>query len=520
MLKHATADLTLPSVVAISSAAARRQALVLTIIFHPDTSRIGETARFEKVAGEDVWLLGRRVPEFSSKVSATGGRGLEDSYISRVALQFSACKGELIMQRPDNSSRCCVLGKEIGTQSTITKSQLRSGVAIQLGGRVVLLLRKSTLVESHSERSDGEKLLGSSAYMCQLRAQIARLATSGLDVLIRGETGTGKELVAGAMHKASKRSNNDMIAVNMAAIPEALAPAALFGSARGAFTGAEKSTPGYFEQADGSTLFLDEIGDTPPEVQAQLLRALQQREIQCVGGPIKSVDIRVISATDAELTGDQCSFKAALRYRLAQSELELAPLRDHPEDIGELLWQFVASDLRSMGRTRLLPEYLPSPANIAQWADLFHIFLLYRWPGNVRQLINFCSQVAVASESALKIPETVHKSLLNNLPKAQELDPEILEPRPYSDREFMESFAKARYEVTRVAKELGLSRQAVYRRISQMPDLCLANEVSGDQLKTALRDSDGDQALAAWQLKVSLAGLRERIRNTPQTGTS
>jgi DNA-binding NtrC family response regulator len=519
MQKHATADITLPSLVACSSTAVPRQAIVLTIIFHPETDRIGETACFANVAGEESWLLGRREPQFSPSTPNIAARGLDDSYISRTALQLGFSKGYLILARALSSSRCSVLGADIGTETSITKAQLRLGVPIQLGGRVVLLLREGSVLEADSGPPVGLGLVGGSRYMRQLRAQVTRLATTDLDVLIRGETGTGKELVAAAIHDASERSHSALVAVNMAAIPEALAPAALFGSARGAFTGADKATQGYFEQADGSTIFLDEIGDTPQDIQPQLLRALQQREIQCVGGAIKAVNIRVISATDAHLSDDQCGFKAALRYRLAESELELAPLREHAEDIGELAWTFINKELLAIGREHLLPQNLCTPGNIALWAELFHAFLCYQWPGNVRQLINYARQVAIASESRIHIPDTIRKSLRGSSDGLSAPEVGQTEPRLYTDCEFRESYATARYEVTRVAKELGLSRQAVYRRISEMSDLCLANEVPSEKIWAALRNTSGDQALAAMQLKVSLAGLRERIRNTPQAGT-
>ncbi|MFT6050413.1 MAG: DNA-binding NtrC family response regulator [Halioglobus sp.] len=518
MSKRATADITLPSLVAYSPRVAPRHAIVLTIIFHPETDRIGETACFAKVTGEKSWLLGRRAPQFLPSTTHGAARGLDDSYISRTALKLRFSKGDLILERVASSSRCSVLGTDIGTEVSITKAQLQLGVPIQLGGRVVLLLREGSVVEANSGPAGGLGLIGGSDYMRQLRAQVIRLATTDLDVLIRGETGTGKELVAAAIHDASERSHNALVAVNMAAIPEALASAALFGNARGAFTGADKATQGYFEQADGSTIFLDEIGDTPQDIQPLLLRALQQREIQCVGGAIKAVDTRVISATDVQLSDDQCGFKAALRYRLAESELELAPLRDHPEDIGELLWTFVSKELLAMGREHLLPKNLCTAANTALWAEFFHASLCYQWPGNVRQLINYARQVAVASETRLHIPDTIRKALHGSRDELGGQVDEQIEPRFYTDCEFRESYAIARYEVTRVARELGLSRQAVYRRISEMSDLCLANEVPSEKIWAALRDTSGDQALAAMQLKVSLAGLRERIRNTPQTG--
>jgi two-component system nitrogen regulation response regulator GlnG len=366
----------------------------------------------------------------------------------------------------------------------------------------------------------GHTLLGSSAYMRKLRAQISGLARTDLDVLIRGETGTGKELVAHALHAAGARATRKMVTVNMAAIPAELAPAALFGSARGAFTGANKATVGYFERAEGGILFLDEIGDTPEKIQAQLLRVLQQREVQIVGGPIRTVDLRIISATDARLDEPSCNFKAALRHRLAQSEITLLPLREHPEDIGELLWFFVQSHMSALGRGHLLPEEGSSADEIATWADLFHHFLRYKWPGNIRELGNFSQQLAVASELSVSIPETVRERLCplkggavhENATTVKEAMPK---PAQCSNQDFRAGYASARYEVAKAARQLGISRQAVYRHISDSPDLCLASELSQEQIQRALHKSKGNLTEAATYLKVSRMALRERIRNSP-----
>ncbi len=131
-----------------------------------------------------------------------------------------------------------------------------------------------------------------------------------------------------------------------------------------------------------------------------MLRALQQREIQAVGGAIRRVDVRVISATDAVLEGESCDFKAALRHRLGACEIVLPPLREHPEDIGELLLYFLRRSAAEIGRTALLPHAQSPATDIAAWAVLFFSFLCYRWPGNVRELANFAQQVVLASEQA------------------------------------------------------------------------------------------------------------------------
>ena len=212
-----------------------------------------------------------------------------------------------------------------------------------------------------------------------------------------------------------------MVSVNMAAIPSELAAAALFGSSRGAFTGADRTTLGYFEQAQGGSLFLDEIGEASLEVQPLLLRALQQREIQVVGGVIRRIDVRVISATDAALDAVGCDFKAALRHRLGAFEIVLPPLREHPEDIGELLLYFLQGSAAEAQRSEVLPHAQSPERDIAAWAILFFRFVSYSWPGNVRELANFAQQIILASEKNLTLNENVYSAFLRTVVKRHQL---------------------------------------------------------------------------------------------------
>ena len=520
MPEHKSADQTLPSVIAAPGRERGRQVLTLTIVFHPDTSRIGETAVFEKPRGARVRVLGRDSPGFARPESgSTQLIPLNDCYVSREALQFRYSDGSVCIQRKSSSSRARIGASELSSEIRLSQSQLNVGVAIVLGGRVVVLLRRAVqLTRSVNGSNQGHQSLGgSSAYMSQLKDQISALAMTNLDILIQGETGTGKELVAEAVHAASEWGSQKMIAVNMAAIPAALASSLLFGSVKGAFTGADKASQGYFRQAQGSTLFLDEIGDTQEEIQAQLLRALQQREIQVVGGRVEKVKLRVISATDAQLEDQSGNFKSALRHRLAESEIVLLPLRQHPEDIGELLFTFVKRAMKTLGREQVLPNEHSTANEVAMWADLFHQFVMYAWPGNIRELHNYAQQVALSSEFSAVIPQSIEARLPQFGPaqgSGKSPEREITQARSedYSDSEFLEGYKNARYEVQRTARQLGISRQAVYRRILESPGLSLASELSDEQVRTVLENYGDDLSAAAMQLKVSRAALRERIR--------
>ncbi len=513
-------DTTLTAIAIPSARETRKCELMLTIVFHPEAERIGETACFEPANGTESGVLGRHSPSFGRR--GDPGAALNDPYVSRNALTGCFIGDSFVLRRSKSASRCRVGRAELSEECRLTPAQLNEGVAILLAGRVVLLLRRTMPYEPLLEEFHaGRAMVGSSAYMDRVRAEISTLASTDFDVLIRGETGTGKELVAQAVHAASNRAGIKMITVNMAAITVALAPAALFGSARGAFTGASKDSAGYFERAQGGVLFLDEIGETPVEVQAQLLRVLQQREIQVVGGSIRTVNLRIISATDASLDEPSCSFKAALRHRLAQSEVVLLPLREHPEDIGELLWQFIRKSLIDQKRGHLLPENCTQLSGIAAWAELFHRFLMYTWPGNIRQLENYSQQVGLASASSLTIPEVIRLQLYQ-LPEAAdklEDNPAKMSATPKlsncSGEDFLIGYEEARFVVARTARRLGISRQAAYRHISESPDLCLARELPPEKISLAMEKSRGDLTEAAAELKVSRIALRERIRSSP-----
>ncbi|MEH6590117.1 MAG: sigma 54-interacting transcriptional regulator [Halioglobus sp.] len=516
-------DTTLPSVAANLVGRRDRSELLLTIIFHPDLERIGESAVLGPLSSKNgKKVLGRNWPQFSSNVPVSGmarARSCEDPYVSRQALSFERSGSSLTLGRPVNAGRVLVNGCELDTKITLCPDDLQQGVAILLASRVCLLLRKSvdaSLEEEHQVPDFSSSILGNSRYMRRLRWRIARIAATDQDVLIRGETGTGKELVASAIHGNSLRAQSPLVTVNMSAVPVTLAPTALFGSAKGAFTGADSASKGYFEQARGGVLFLDEIGDTPLDIQAQLLRALQQREIQKVGGPVLNVELRVLAATDAALDNES-EFKAALRHRLGSCELELRPLREHPEDIGELAWHYLRAAISQAGESHLLPSAASSRHDIAHWAELFNVLVLYRWPGNIRELANVASQIATASGAQLSVPEELRVRLFTRKSKLSAIfDGSLRRSIDVGDEEFLEAMANGFYEPTSAAKILKISRPAVYRRIEASPDLRLANQVPLQELKAAFESCDGDAGRTAMQLMVSRSGIVSRLRSAAQ----
>jgi two-component system response regulator AtoC len=229
--------------------------------------------------------------------------------------------------------------------------------------------------------------------MRRLLEATSRIASRDVTVLVRGETGTGKEFVAELLHAQSTRADKPLIRFNCAALPADLADAELFGHARGAFSGATASRPGFFAQADGGTLILDEIGELPQQVQAKLLRALQEGEIQPVGsGRIDKVNVRVVASTNRDLAADAKAgtFREDLYYRLAVVELVVPPLRDRKDDIPALAEEFA----RRYGERFGLGTITLEPA-------LIDALSRTDWPGNVRQLENTIARLAALSAGGL-----------------------------------------------------------------------------------------------------------------------
>ena len=515
MMTPADADLTLPSIMAALGDTPAALDLVLTIIFHPDTSRIGYKSTVPLQKSTDPWVLGRDSPIFKSDAGLPSA-AIEDRHVSRRALQFLYQNKRLIVRRFDSASRCFIGSIQVQGSVELQWDKLLKGVPIMLAHSIVLMLRLARRRATGMPLGgEGSALRGGSACIEDIHRQVAHAAKSDVDVLIRGETGTGKELVANAIHRASERAEAPMVSVNMAAIPSELAAAALFGSRRGAFTGADRTALGYFEQAQGGCLFLDEIGEASLEVQLLLLRALQQREIQVVGGVITRIDLRVISATDAALDAVGCDFKAALRHRLGAFEIVLPPLREHPEDIGELLLYFLQGSAAEAQRSEVLPHPQSPERDIAAWTLLFFHFVSYSWPGNVRELANFAQQIILASENNLTLNENVYSVIFKSGGKSPPAD-RITARRKIDDIDeatFDQAMVSNGCEALRVALQLGVSRSAVYRRIKISLRYRLATDIPLDELQSMLIQHDGDSIMVARQLQVSVKSLRCHLRN-------
>ena len=249
-----------------------------------------------------------------------------------------------------------------------------------------------------------EEIIGRSPAMQHVLDRVRRIAESGSVTLIQGETGTGKEVIARAIHRQSSRSHGPLVKLNCAAIPGPLLESELFGHERGAFTGAVAQTKGRFQQAHGGTLFLDEIGDLPLELQPKLLRALQEQEFERLGSSQTiRVDVRIVAATNqdlAQLVADK-QFRADLYYRLSVIPISLPPLRDRAEDIPLLVDYFVRKVSTRLNKPM---EAIPE--------EVMKVLQRYDWPGNIRELQNVIERaVVLSSESEFRLGLTELKNM-------------------------------------------------------------------------------------------------------------
>jgi two-component system nitrogen regulation response regulator GlnG len=406
-------------------------------------------------------------------------------------------------------------GAPLGESCDLSADALGRGVVLLVAGRVALLLHRFSPIW---DPGPDHGLVGASDAVVDLRREISRVAGLRVPVLLEGETGSGKELVALAIHRAGSGARRPFRAVNMGAVPPTLAAAELFGSARGAYTGADRRRSGYFARADGGTLFLDEIGETPAEVQVLLLRALESGEIQPVGGEAtQSVDVRVVAASDADLAAAAAAgrFRSPLLHRLNGYPIRVPPLRERRDDLGRLLFHFLRRELADMGDPTPLQDpgprgrpWLPAPL-VARLAGL-------DWPGNVRQLRNVVRQITIAGRGAAEA--RLPASLLSGRAAAAAA-PEApaavarryRDPGEVGEAELVAAMERHRFRLAPTAADLGISRTALYDLVDRCPSVRKAAELSRGEIEAARRRCGGDLAAMAGDLRVSKRGLQLRL---------
>jgi two-component system, response regulator FlrC len=289
-----------------------------------------------------------------------------------------------------------------------------------------------------------------------------RVAVTDCTVLIVGESGTGKEVLARLIHRSSQRSARSFIAVNCAAIPETMLEAMLFGYEKGSFTGAHASHAGKFEQAQGGTLLLDEITEMPLSLQAKLLRVLQEREVERIGGSAAlALDVRVIATTNRNLRAEVAAgrFREDLYYRLNVFPLAISPLRDRRDDILPLATHLLQLRARTGQRIPALS------------ADVAHLLLTYTWPGNVRELDNLLQRALVLTDGAVIDAEHV---LFEKQPSQSDLtshgdSPILQQTRERAERDvILEALRAARGSRREVAEKLGISPRTLRYKLARL----------------------------------------------------
>jgi two-component system NtrC family response regulator len=325
------------------------------------------------------------------------------------------------------------------------------------------------------EKYGFESIIGRSKSLLRVLEMTSRVAQTDSIALIRGETGTGKELLAKAIHQNSRRKNGPFVTINCGAIPSNLLESELFGYTKGAFTGATAAKKGRVETADGGTLFLDEIGELPLDLQVKLLRLIQQGEIEKVGANESSkIDVRIIAATHRNLQAmiEDGTFREDLYYRLSVIPLELPPLRERLDDIPELVQHLFLKSKQKHGRAELLLS-----------ESVLSGFSNYDWPGNIRELENIIERLVVLAVgtriSADDLPEFLKRE--NSIPDLIHLDlsPQGISLEAIEKDLIIKALKKFGWNQTQAAKYLDISRRTLNYRIEKHGIRKDATEASG-----------------------------------------
>ena len=363
-----------------------------------------------------------------------------------------------------------VKATKLGASNFLEKPLSPEGVLLALGSALELRRARQEARVLREDLGLTDEMVGDSPGVRRLREMIARIAPTDARVLVTGESGTGKELVAAAIHFGSARKDRPFVRVNCAAIPRDLVESEMFGHEKGSFTGATERRIGRFELAHTGTLFLDEVGDLGSEAQAKLLRAIEAREIERVGGgkPIR-VDVRIVSATNKDLARAVAdgSFREDLLFRLNVIPIEVPPLRERPDDVPALIRHFAARHRRKSAQAA--PTWAP---------DAIVALQQHRWPGNVRELANIVERLAILHAgrevTAEHVREVLPVAREGGITRAALPDPAALEG-PLS--ETLDDFERlliqralsgANGNVAEAARRLKTDRPNLYRRMKRL----------------------------------------------------
>ena len=372
-----------------------------------------------------------------------------------------------ILMTAYGSEELAVQAMKQGADDYISKGRLQLD---ELEMRLAKLLRARglerenvSLQQQLDERYGLHEIVGDSPALREVLETIKQVAPSRATILIEGESGTGKELVARAIHTLSPRAKSPFLAVHCAALSSNLLESELFGHERGAFTGAVERRQGRFESADGGTLFLDEIGEIDPSVQVKILRVLETREFERVGGNrVVQTDVRLVAATNRSLRqmAKEGTFREDLFYRLNVITLHIPPLRDRPGDVALLAAHFLQRHARENGKK--LSGFAP---------EVMEIFRRYRWPGNIRELGNAIHRMVVLARGERLEKEDLPPEMMvesgESLPGAKGV-PDTLNLAEVERRLVTRALRQTDQNITQAAELLGLSRRTLHRKLNEM----------------------------------------------------
>lgn len=478
--------------------------LCLGIIWHPSRDRIGEVARlvFDKAGNAE---LSRLVPIFGHPNEDTS-HPLLDKHISRTPITiFRHGPRSFRFSYSKPSVRVTVNGRSIAETFTAEMDELGADIVINIADTVVLsLFYASTSLFNQNQDTD-LGFLGISRSLTDIRGSIQQIANTEIPVLIRGETGTGKELIARAIHDASTSGSQELVTFNMATLSSELAPAELFGVKKGAFTGADHDKIGLFEQADEGTLFLDEIGDTPPSVQPMLLRALELGEIRPVGGTkTRKVHTRIIAATDRDLDAHdgKPAFNQPLLQRLQGLTIDIPPLRERRIDIG-LLLQLMLKDF---------PQVYAAIS-----AGMVEELAMYNWPGNVRELHNIARSLSLGQPvrlQAASVEPTHNKTIKDPAPPPtrQTRTGSYKHITEVDEASLLSALNETDWVIMDAARKLGISRTSLYELMAKSSVVRRVEDISTDELRTVIASVPGGVSAWAKHLRVGKSALQRKVR--------
>jgi len=519
-------ELTLSSPLGAAAGPGQRL-LTLTLLWHPDSARIGE--QFICTGGAETVALNRYLPLFSRP--GMDGLPLGHGGISRDPVHLVRGSDDTLRLCPPNSRMVVELnGVEVGAAASadagagvaLTAEQLEAGAVLGLGRAVLICIH---WMDRLPKNNPVPGMLGVGAAAVKARDLVRQAAASDAPVLLLGETGTGKEVAARAIHALGKRAAAPLVSVNMAVLNESLAAADLFGAAKGAYTGAQGARSGLFAQADKGTLFLDEVGNTPAAIQPMLLRVLESGEYRPLGArEDERSDARLIAATDQDVYS--AGFNQPLLRRLESLVIRLPSLRERREDIGVLIAHLLADN--EVARTRGI---VPPATFISDCVN-------YDWPGNIRQLGHVLKRAMLALADgetpafaefvdAPQLVATASAALAaaaagagdnaadNAVEGGGQGSAQAGAPRKrladVSDDDVLAAMEAHGWAILGAAQALGISRPSMYKLLDGHPQIRRPEQIAPDALRAALAESGGQLAACASRLKTPSEALRRHL---------